>query len=929
LDWAPAFSFRSQIMRRVLTVSLALSVAVLVSCSDGTPPTAPNRGPSSERTGKLEEIPNLDGLIIALFSSTHEQSALSMWAAIQRDKPFSAQLLSHLNNITKFTLDELGLGTIVDPDGDGPLNATSGVIFFLGEVYRYAEMTPTKVPDPPPGFDAAFVLIDPALITEQQEILTSGNDIKAIVKKNSFNKKVMLVVVKQNDENLVNTPFPKLSNTVDIGVAPAENPAPGEPVTLLLCPKVTASHDAYDRGVVAHQKSATEVVYLDRTSGANFCGETVGFNWRQEKGFLKRRGLQLASYASKAWNLVAPKPLYAGHAAIGGLFDSEGGFSPAVLIDPLVYTKLTIDDIDTPPIIYGQPVPVRATLVVDPDDTRNPEVFRGMPVQQLTILASIDAPAATEALTNNDGVATWSFSNINAGSHSANVRFPQTSDPLNAPLYGAISGSQDFTVQPKPITVTADDQERFYGDPNATPTGNVTETAYDEVITGVFTHTAVLASDVGPYPILADVTYGEGVLASNYALTKVDGVLTINRAPLQIAAGTFTREYGLANPSFQPGTVTGAKLGQVIGLDFTTAATILSDVGTYDIVPSLATEQPNYEVTGVTNGSLNITPAPLTVQAGDATRVYGDTNPTFSATFVAPNVPRNGDEATLTFSFATPANTLTGVGGYPITGGIQGVKATNYSLTSLPGTLTITTRELTGSIADKSKVEGELNPLLTGSVTNTVAGDGFVPTFFTTPAEPVAVGNYPITLNLSVPGGSNYTWAGTNGNLFVTAASGLDGLVADQVFDLASGTSNSCPGGIGSIFQSFTPTAVNLAAVQLRTRDGGSFPAEGYSSTIRIRQGSPTGEVLATVTTQLSGAGGQRLVTYALESPIALTPGSVYVIEMVDVEASILSWIGTSEGNPYAGGNAFGCSPGAVSIADQDRNFKTFYLPAS
>jgi Ca2+-binding RTX toxin-like protein len=152
-------------------------------------------------------------------------------------------------------------------------------------------------------------------------------------------------------------------------------------------------------------------------------------------------------------------------------------------------------------------------------------------------------------------------------------------------------------------------------------------------------------------------------------------------------------------------------------------------------------------------------------------------------------------------------------------------------------------------------------------------------------------------------------------------------VIADQVNDPATGTSFGCgtpPGGLKHLFQSFTPTVSNLARVELRLRVGGSFPATGITTTIRIRSGEPSGPVIGTATAFVPGpqpSGQQRLVGFNFAPALAITPGSKLVIEWVATSGTVLTWMGRID-NPYSGGSMFGCTGVAVPI--DDLNFLTF-----
>src|SRR5207302_6077586 len=108
-------------------------------------------------------------------------------------------------------------------------------------------------------------------------------------------------------------------------------------------------------------------------------------------------------------------------------------------------------------------------------------------------------------------------------------------------------------------------------------------------------------------------------------------------------------------PSYA-GFVNGDTPGSLGGtLTFGTAATAASPVGSYPVTPGGLTSG-NYTITFV-NGNLSVTPAGLTVTANNATKIYGQPNPGFSAGYSG---FVNGDTAgslggTLTFS--TPATT--------------------------------------------------------------------------------------------------------------------------------------------------------------------------------------------------------------------------------------------------------------------------------
>lgn len=164
--------------------------------------------------------------------------------------------------------------------------------------------------------------------------------------------------------------------------------------------------------------------------------------------------------------------------------------------------------------------------------------------------------------------------------------------------------------------------------------------------------------------------------------------IVIAKAPLTATADNNSRPYGQANPP-----LTFSYSGFVLGesesvLDTPplagTTATTASPVGPYPITLSGGADG-HYSFNYV-NGTLNITPAPLTVTANNANRVYGATNPPLSGSIVG---LVSGDNITVTF--ATTATIDSPPGAYSITPILSDPdgKLVNYAVTTNNGTLTV------------------------------------------------------------------------------------------------------------------------------------------------------------------------------------------------------------------------------------------------
>ena len=269
---------------------------------------------------------------------------------------------------------------------------------------------------------------------------------------------------------------------------------------------------------------------------------------------------------------------------------------------------------------------------------------------------------------------------------------------------------------------------------------------------------------VGTYTIT--LTYSGD---SNYAPTTTTFTLTITPQPITVTGGTVSRIYGQPNPTLT-GTITGVVPGDTILATYTTTATPSSPVGSYAETATLTavgnTSLSNYAVT-VVPGTLVITPAPLTVTVGSATRPYGTPNPTFVSTISG---AVNGD--TFTNNFTSTAGTFSPVGSYPINDTLSGSALGNYNVTVVPGALTVTkaTTTVTVSATNASRVYGAPNPTFTSTVTGALNGDTFTITYITTATPNSPVGTYTVTPVVSGPAAANYNFNIAPGTLTITPA---------------------------------------------------------------------------------------------------------------------------------------------------------------
>jgi hypothetical protein len=275
-------------------------------------------------------------------------------------------------------------------------------------------------------------------------------------------------------------------------------------------------------------------------------------------------------------------------------------------------------------------------------------------------------------------------------------------------------------------------------------------------------------SDVGDYSIVA-----AGADSANYSFEYVNGALAITPAPLLISADSVNAVYG-GTPvltASNTGLVNGdtpTSLGTLPALSSSGAAG--SPVGNYDISATGAVG-PNYDIK-CADGTLTVTPAPLTFTVDNQTAVYGSTVPTLTGSFSG---FVNGDTAkslTTQPTIGTSATPGSDVGAYDIAA--SGAVDSNYAITYVDGTLNITPYAFTYQIGNDSQVYGAPATLaadLPSSFQTGVNGGTLEITYASTgDTSNATVGTYAITgtLENGTDNLSNYDVTLVSGTLSVT-----------------------------------------------------------------------------------------------------------------------------------------------------------------
>ena len=201
-----------------------------------------------------------------------------------------------------------------------------------------------------------------------------------------------------------------------------------------------------------------------------------------------------------------------------------------------------------------------------------------------------------------------------------------------------------------------------------------------------------------------------------------------------------------------------------------TMPTLHSDVGTYEeIIPATFTNG-DETFTAQMPYSYTIEPVKLTAKVSDASRVYGEDNPTFSISYTGFVNSETASVLTTKPVATTTATANSGIGTYPIT--VSGGEAKNYTFNYKDGTLTVNKAPLTIKVEEASKVYGADNPTFSlnysGLKNNETAPAWETdPTFTTNATKTSEVGTYDVKVTCDP---KNYKATITQGKLKITKA---------------------------------------------------------------------------------------------------------------------------------------------------------------
>lgn len=325
--------------------------------------------------------------------------------------------------------------------------------------------------------------------------------------------------------------------------------------------------------------------------------------------------------------------------------------------------------------------------------------------------------------------------------------------------------------------------------------GDIRSTALDLVTPGVFVNSAgsfITASNrwhlwagdwvgetrggligAGALPNVYGCTFGGNCVVS--PVPTANSFIYARRPTLSIVVDDRTRHYGDANPAFTvstAGLVNGDTASGILSGSPTSLATATSNAGTFAISGGALRAGAGYNVVSVSDGTLTVTPRPISLIADSASRVYGDLNPAFTGRVTGLASFDTLASVALSFSSAGPT---ANVGTYAIVPSLASpISVANYAVTSVTnGTMSVTPRSVSLVADSASRIYGDLNPGFTGSATGLASFDtpASVGLGFSSVGPAANVGAYGIVPSLgNATAAKNYAITTTNGALIINPA---------------------------------------------------------------------------------------------------------------------------------------------------------------
>ena len=294
--------------------------------------------------------------------------------------------------------------------------------------------------------------------------------------------------------------------------------------------------------------------------------------------------------------------------------------------------------------------------------------------------------------------------NGNAGTHL----IQQGTLALNG-KYSIDFRGADLIIDPKPVTVNAQQKEKAFGD--ADPA--LTYTSIPATLVGTDSFSGALGRVAGEEVGVHAITQGTLALGGNYALSFSPANLTITAKTITVNADPKTKGYGDADPAF-----TFTSSPALVGTDSfsgTLGRVAGEDVGDHAITQGTLALGGNYAL-AFNPANLAVTAKTITVNADPKTKSYGDADPALTYTSSPALV---GSDSFSGLLQRTAGETVAG-SPYAIQQGTLALNG-NYAITFQSAQFSISTKGATVSAVSAIKTYGAADPALS------TANSGFLP----------------------------------------------------------------------------------------------------------------------------------------------------------------------------------------------------------
>lgn len=291
---------------------------------------------------------------------------------------------------------------------------------------------------------------------------------------------------------------------------------------------------------------------------------------------------------------------------------------------------------------------------------------------------------------NNPAVATIVAGNIHiVGAGNADITASQMTDGV----FPDTMATKTLTVDKAALEIKADDKSKFEQVANPPLTITYTGFVLGETNAVLLTQptistTAVLASPPGTYPITVS-----GATAANYAITHVNGTLTVVPKTNQTItfAAPATKTYG--NADFPTG---ATSTNSTIPITYTSSnpavATVIGNMihitgaGTTTITAMQAGNDGFFPAPNVAR-TFTVNKANLSIKAVDATKTTGEANPAFTVTYTGFVLGETAANLTTQVVVSTTATTNSSPGYYDLVPG--SATSSNYNISYTKARLTV------------------------------------------------------------------------------------------------------------------------------------------------------------------------------------------------------------------------------------------------